>query len=340
MYKIIRFLLFCIQPETAHHLIVFVLKFLQHIPFARNLLKKYFFVRDKSLEIKVLGLTFPNPIGLAAGFDKNAELADILPSFGFGFIEVGSVTPLAQAGNLKPRLFRLPKDKALINRMGFNNKGVDAMKQCLKHRKGRGIIGINIGKNTLTLNADAASDYLYCLTELYPYGDYFVVNVSCPNVADLCGLQDEHELKKIIHPLTEYRNAQKKYKPILLKISPDLMPKQIAQMINIIQCNGIDGIVATNTTTERINLKTNRSRIKAIGNGGLSGQALTQKSLATVKYIHEQTQGKLPIIAAGGIMTEQDAVNMLNAGASLVQIYTGFIYQGSSFVKRICNAIK
>ncbi|MGL4908128.1 MAG: quinone-dependent dihydroorotate dehydrogenase [Bacteroidales bacterium] len=340
MYKIIRPLLFLIKPETAHLLIVYTLKTLRKIPFALKLLKQCFAVSDKCLETKVLGLTFPNPIGLAAGFDKNAELVDELPSFGFGFVEVGSVTPLPQAGNLKPRLFRLPKDKAIINRMGFNNNGLAAMVQRLKHRKGNVIIGANIGKNTLTPNQAAVNDYLRCLTDLYAYAHYFVVNVSCPNVAGLCGLQDEQELSKIIQPLIDYRNAQQMRKPLLLKISPDLTREQLDQMINIVQTCGVDGIVLANTTTCRDGLHTSAKRIADIGNGGLSGSPLTQKSLDMVRHIHQQTKGTLPIIGVGGIMTEQDALNMLQAGASLVQLYTGFIYQGAGFVGRICKAIK
>ena len=302
-----------------------------------GLFRRYFTVKDKRLQRELFGLTFQSPVGLAAGFDKNAEVYNEMSAFGFGFIEIGTVTPLGQKGNPKPRCFRLPQDKAIINRMGFNNKGADAAANSLKKRKRKAglIIGGNIGKNTATDNENAANDYLQDFITLYDYVDYFVVNVSCPNVTDLRKLQDKDNLTGILSGLIEQRRFQDVYKPILLKISPDLTIEQVDETLEIINKTGLDGIVATNTTTSREGLQTSAEIIEKIANGGLSGKPLTLRSLEIVRHIAEKTEGKLPIIGVGGIMTEQDAINMLQAGASLVQIYTGFIYEGPGFVKRI-----
>lgn len=340
MYKLFRPILFWFSPERIHHIIVFWLKVMHYIPGARCLLRCIFAVNDKRLNTELFGLNFPNPVGMAAGFDKNAEVYNELGAFGFGFVEVGTVTPLAQKGNPKPRCFRLPADKAIINRMGFNNNGCEAAAKNLRRKRKNGlIIGGNIGKNTLTSNEKAAHDYEKDFICLYDYADYFVVNVSCPNISNLSKLQNKAELSEILTRLTEYRRFQDEYKPILLKISPDLSFEQIDDSLQTIAETGLDGIVATNTTTSRESLQTNAERVKQIANGGLSGAPLTKRSLEVVKYISQKTEGRLPIIGVGGIMTEDDAINMLKAGASLVQVYTGFIYEGPAFVKRINRRI-
>ncbi len=335
MYKqIIRPILFLFNPETIHHLIIFKLKLLFKIPGVYSLISFIFHTRTKPVEL--FGIQFPNKVGLAAGFDKNAELVHELSAFGFGHIEIGTITPKPQTGNPKPRLFRLVKDNALINRMGFNNVGVDqAIIHLKKLKKKNVIIGGNIGKNTSTPNDKAVDDYLLCFEKLYDYVDYFVVNVSCPNISNMHHLQDKDELKKILSQLIVCRENQKKYKPILLKISPDLNTYQIDDTIAIIEELGIDGLVVTNTTVRRDNLMTDVSTIKAIGNGGLSGRPLTQRSTEMIRYISQKTNHRIPIIGVGGIMSDKDAYEKMEAGASLVQIYTGFIYEGPFLVKRI-----
>lgn len=337
MYKLFRPLLFRFQPETIHHLIVRLLRVLHFVPFARSVMRAICVRRSPALEREVLGLRFPNPIGLAAGFDKDAEVYDMLGALGFGFVEIGTVTPKPQNGNPKPRCFRLPADRAIINRMGFNNRGVQNAVRNLRHRKPGLIVGGNIGKNTLTPNEQAPCDYLKTFRALYDYVDYFVVNVSCPNVACLTALQSKESTVAILEPLKEFRQGQSDYRPILLKISPDLTDEQVDQMIEVVSECKIDGIVATNTTTSREGLKTNPERIVAIGKGGLSGAPLTERSRDMVRYIHEKTGGRLPIIGVGGVMSVEDAQAMLDAGASLVQIYSGYIYEGPGFVNRICK---
>lgn len=337
MYKLFRPLLFRLQPETIHHLIVRLLRVLHFVPFARCIMRACFVRRSKSLEREVLGLKFPNPIGLAAGFDKDAEVYDMLGALGFGFVEIGTVTPKGQNGNPKPRCFRLPKDQAIVNRMGFNNRGVQNAVKNLRHRKPGLIVGGNIGKNTLTPNDQAPCDYLKAFRALYDYVDYFVVNVSCPNVACLTALQSKESTVAILEPLKKFRQGQSDYRPILLKISPDLTDEQVDQMIEVVEECKIDGIVATNTTTSREGLKSSPERIAQIGKGGLSGGPLTVRSREMVRYIHEKTEGRLPIIGVGGVMSVKDAQAMLDAGASLVQVYSGFIYEGPGFVKRICK---
>lgn len=341
MYKkIIRPLLFKLQPETIHHVLVVAMKFCRLIPFAKTIMRWTMSYRDKSLEREVLGLKFPNPIGLAAGFDKNAEVYDVLGAMGFGFVEIGTVTPVAQQGNPKPRSFRLEQDVALINRMGFNNTGALNAVRNLRYRNPKLIIGGNIGKNTATPNQDAPQDYLTVFRKLYDYVDYFVVNVSCPNVVNLTALQSKQSTIDILNPLREFRKGQSDYRPILLKISPDLTNPQVDTMIEVVKECRIDGIVATNTTTSREGLITKPEVVAQIGAGGLSGAPLTTRSLEMVRYIHAKTEGKLPIIGVGGIMTIKQAQEMLKAGASLIQIYSGYIYQGPMFVKNICKAIR
>ncbi|MDR1225429.1 MAG: quinone-dependent dihydroorotate dehydrogenase [Prevotellaceae bacterium] len=339
MYRFLRPIFFLFSPEAVHGIVMVMLRTMGHIPGAKWLLGKCLTVKSDKLHVNVLGIDFPNPVGLAAGFDKNAVAIREIAALGFGFVEIGSVTPVAQFGNPKPRCFRLSQDKAIINRMGFNNNGVDAVANLLSYRKAGQIIGGNIGKNTLTSNGKAADDYLSCFISLYDVVDYFVVNVSCPNVSNLRELQDHSQLTEIVQKLTAHRAAQNHYKAILLKVSPDISFEQVDVMLAVIGNHGLDGIVATNTTTSRGGLTTRHQEVEAIGNGGLSGAPLTARSLDMVKYISAKTGGKLPIIGVGGIMSVEDALNMLNAGASLIQVYTGFIYNGPGFVKKICRAI-
>jgi dihydroorotate dehydrogenase len=324
------------NPERIHNITVSLLKITKYIPFFNMLMRWNYTVKSPQLERKVLGLKFKNPVGMAAGFDKNAEIYNELSDLGFGFVEVGTITRKAQKGNAKPRLFRLFKDKAIINRMGLNNNGVDRALENIRKKRRQGlIIGGNIGKNTDIDNENAPVEYEKTLLRLYNYVDYFVINISCPNVENLQNLQNAEYLKKLLGQLTEFRRFRDIYKPMLIKISPDLSFEQIDEILDVIRTIGIDGIVATNTTTSRNNLKTSAKEIKKIGNGGLSGEPLTARSLEIIRYINQKTDGDLPIIGSGGIMTENDAINMLNAGARLVQIYTGFIYNGPKFVKRI-----
>jgi dihydroorotate dehydrogenase len=336
MYKlIIKPLFFLFQPETIHHVVFKIIKFLCKIPGVSGIFKNCYLVNDKRLERKLFGLTFPNPVGLAAGFDKDAKLFDELGYFGFGFIEIGTLTPKAQPGNEAPRMFRLPEDEALINRMGFNNGGVDAAIKRLKKRKTKIIIGGNIGKNKVTLNEDAVTDYEKCFEALFDYVDYFVVNVSSPNTPNLRALQDKEPLTKLLRRMKELNALKKNPKAILLKIAPDLTNEQLDDIVEIVQNTQIDGVIATNTTIDRSNLKTNKNKVDAIGAGGLSGKPLTKRSSEVVKYLSVKSNKSFPIIGVGGIYTGKDAIEMLNAGASLVQVYTGFIYEGPGIVKRI-----
>lgn len=339
MYKlIIRPLLFQISPEKVHHLIVFLIKIGFKVPFLPQLIKRIFSIKDEKLERTVAGIKFPNPVGLAAGFDKNATFYNEFSAFGFGSIEVGTVTPKGQAGNPKPRSFRLKTDKALINRMGFNNNGVEAaIKQLSK--KHNLILGGNIGKNTLTNNDVAYKDYLECFKKMYNVVDYFVVNVSCPNISDLSKLQDQDMLEQILNELCKYRAIQEVSKPIFLKISPDLNLKQVDETLEIVQKAKIDGLVVANTTVSRANLVSSKQTVENIGNGGLSGLPIRDRSTEMIRYISKKNGEKLPIIGVGGIMSPEDAIEKLNAGATLIQIYTGFIYEGPALVKRINKAI-
>ena len=301
-----------------------------------------FSTHDKSLEREVLGIKFKNPVGMAAGFDKNAEIVGELDCLGFGFVEIGSVTPLPQSGNPKPRVFRLPADKAVVNRMGINNVGAKAViKNLHRYRTKRQIIvGGNLSKNATTFNVHAPADYERCFALLYNEVDYFVVNVSCPNVTNLTQLQDRDILTQIIDRIINVRHYRDEYKPILLKISPDLNMTQLDDILDLVREKGIDGIVAVNTTVTRDALHTPAGKVESIGKGGLSGAPLTAKAIEWVRYIHTKTQGQVPIIGVGGIMTPDDAVNMLVAGASLIQVYTGFIYNGPGFVKKILKRRK
>jgi dihydroorotate dehydrogenase len=323
------------------------LKALCSIGLIRKLIAWYFSANDNRLNTTELHLKFQNPVGLGAGFDKNAKWLRELDTLGFGFVEIGTVTPLPQKGNEKPRLFRLPKDSALINRMGFNNDGVQAVAERLKKwRSGSQstssnlIVGGNIGKNKVTSNEDAWKDYESCFKELHPYVDYFVVNVSSPNTPGLRELQEKESLRKILRHLQMINNGKARSKPILLKISPDLMQDQIDDILELALEIKLDGLVCTNTTVSRAGLLTRKDEIEKIGQGGLSGKPIRERSTLIIEYIHKKTEGEIPIIASGGIFTGAHAKEKLNVGADLVQVWTGFIYEGPAIVKKICNALK
>lgn len=336
MYKLIRpIIFFLFNGEQAHSLTMGLLKFLRYIPLSGCILRWIYNYQNPKLEREVFGIKFKNPVGLAAGFDKNGDMYNDIANFGFSFIEIGSVTPEAQPGNAKPRCFRLPKDKALINRYGINNNGVKYMVEYLKKHQPKCIIGGNLSKNTKTSNEDAPKDYEKSFAILYDFVDYFVLNVSCPNVKNLCKLQDISSLSEIIDRLLTLRRYYDDYRPILLKVSPDIPEAQLDEIIDLVLVSGLDGVIATNTTQSREGLKTSKEEVDAIGNGGLSGAPLFERSLERVKYISKKTDGQLPIIAVGGIMTPEQAYQMLQAGASLVEIYSGFVYNGPGFVKKI-----
>ncbi len=337
MYKFfIRPILFRFNPEFAHQLTMRCLRLLRKLPLARNLVRFFYKRNYPSLEREVFGIRFPNPVGLAGGLDKNADSYNELSHFGFGFIEIGSLTPKAQPGNPKPRLFRLTKDQALINRMGINNKGVLQAIRNLKTYRPQVIIAANIAKNTTSETQEQVSrDYDYAFSMLYEFVDFFVVNVSCPNVEGLTSLQDISYLSDIMDVILDKRMNMDAYKPILIKISPDISHAQVDEILDYAMRNGVDGIIAGNTTRSRDGLTTSPQKVEAIGKGGLSGAPLYEKSLAMVRYLAGKTEGKLPIIGTGGIMTPEQAREMLAAGASLIEIYTGFIYEGPGFPRKI-----
>ncbi|MGB0861701.1 MAG: quinone-dependent dihydroorotate dehydrogenase [Saprospiraceae bacterium] len=341
MYKaILKKLLFLLSPEKAHHLTVSLLKMTLAIPGISHLFRASFKVEHPSLEREVFGLKFKNPVGLAAGFDKDGKYYQAMTSLGFGFIEIGTVTPKAQDGNPQPRLFRLPKDNGLINRMGFNNEGIDAFVSRLKNgKRPEGvIIGGNIGKNKVTPNEEAVNDYKICFEALFPYVDYFVVNVSSPNTPNLRALQDKKPLTNLLSTLQTLNHKKSSPKPILLKIAPDLTDTQLDDIIEIVATTKIAGIIAANTTINRANLNTSDQEIKAIGNGGLSGAPVRKRSTEVVKYLKDKSP-ELKIIAVGGIASAADAIEKINAGADLVQVYSGLIYEGPSLIKRINKAL-
>lgn len=335
MYKIFKPFLFLLSPEKAHHFTTGLLSAACLFPGMKGLLQAIFRVNDPGLSKKVAGLTFKNPVGLAAGFDKDAKYIEQMGVLGFGFIEIGTVTPKPQSGNPKPRLFRLPKDKALINRMGFNNDGVEAAVARLKRLdKTDVMIGGNIGKNKVTPNANAVDDYKVCCQELHAYVDYFVVNVSSPNTPGLRELQGKDELLGILNAVSDVNNAMGA-KPIFLKIAPDMENAQLDDVLEVVKQVGIAGIIATNTTIDRNYLKTADSKVKEIGNGGLSGAPLTKRSTEVISYLRNNGGDQLAIIGVGGIDSPQDAVDKIKAGADLVQVYTGLIYEGPALVKHI-----
>ena len=339
MYRIIRFFFFFFSPERAHYLAADLLHFSLKIPGLKKLLHHLFVVNNVNLETKVFDVTFKNPVGLAAGFDKNASFYNDFSHLGFGFIEIGTVTPIAQDGNPKPRLYRLKSDDAIINRMGFNNGGVEEVLKNLKKRNTDIVIGGNIGKNKVTSNEDAVLDYIICFNSLYPYVDYFVVNVSSPNTPNLRELQEKEPLTKLLLSLQQENASKEKPKPILLKIAPDLTNQQLDDVIEVVETCKLSGIVATNTTINRSGLITTNDELQKIGAGGLSGKPLKSRSTEVINYIHTKSEGRFPIIGVGGIHSAEDALEKLDAGASLVQLYTGFIYEGPSLVKKINQAI-
>lgn len=340
MYKlIIRPIFFLFDPEKVHYFTFSLIRFLCKIPLVSSVFRSIYQVNDKKLERNLFGLTFKNPVGLAAGFDKNAVLYNELANFGFGFIEIGTVTPKGQIGNPKKRLFRLKDDQGIINRMGFNNDGLEVAIQQLKKNKGKVIIGGNIGKNTQTLPENYTADYLECFEGLHPYVDYFVLNVSCPNVGSHAKLNDKDYLVELISACQKLNNQQEKQKPILLKIAPDLNNQQLDEIIELVAETKIDGVIASNTSTTRDNLKASKERLQEIGNGGVSGQPIKNQSTKVIKYLADNSNKSFPIIGVGGIHSEQDALEKLKAGADLVQIYTGFIYEGPSLIKRINKAV-
>ena len=340
MYKsIIRPILFKFDPEVVHYFTFDAIKLLCKIPGIPFLIRRLFQVNHPGLERELFGLRFKNPVGLAAGFDKNALLYNELANFGFGFIEIGTVTPKPQEGNPKKRLFRLQSDKGIINRMGFNNAGLEAAIVQLKKNKKQLIIGGNIGKNTQTPTEAYTADYLECFKALHPYVDYFVLNVSCPNVGSHAKLNDKDYLIELITACKELNLEEKSQKPILLKIAPDLNTIQLDEIIELVNETNIDGVIASNTSTSREGLKASKEQLAKIGPGGLSGQPVKNKSTEVIQYLADTSHKSFPIIGVGGIHSEKDALEKIKAGADLVQVYTGFIYEGPSLIKRINKAI-
>lgn len=341
LYNLFRSLLFLLPAEKAHSFTVMLLKGTLKLPFSKYIFKRLFCVESPLLVRNVFGIDFPNPVGLAAGFDKNASCYHEMEYCGFGFVEIGTVTPVAQSGNDQPRLFRLKKDEAIINRMGFNNNGMYAAVENLKKKSPNSklIIGGNIGKNKTTLNEDATSDYIASFKVLFDHVDYFVVNVSSPNTKDLRALQEKEPLKKLLVALQEVNATFPVQKPLLLKIAPDLSNEQLDDIIEIMLSIKLDGLVATNTTTDRSDLKASAAMVENIGAGGLSGKPLEKRSTEVIRYIHDKSKGAFPIIGVGGVHSAEDAIEKLNAGASLLQLYTGFIYEGPFLNKRINKAI-
>jgi dihydroorotate dehydrogenase len=340
VYKLlIRPILFLFDPEKVHYFTFSLIRILCKIPYVASLFRSLYQVKNKKLERKLFGLTFINPVGLAAGFDKNAVLYNELANFGFGFIEIGTVTPKGQLGNPKKRLFRLKDDQGIINRMGFNNDGVEEAIKNLKKNKHKVIIGGNIGKNTETKLEDYTQDYLDVFKELHPFVDYFVLNVSCPNVGSHAKLSDKDYLLELITECQIQNNLFKIKKPILLKIAPDLNNSQLDEIIELVAETKIDGVIASNTSTTRDNLNVSKERLQEIGNGGVSGQPIKDQSTQVIKYLADTSNKSFPIIGVGGIHSAEDALEKLNAGADLVQIYTGFIYEGPGLIKKINKAL-
>ncbi|GAB2463262.1 dihydroorotate dehydrogenase (quinone) [Hymenobacter qilianensis] len=340
MYKrFVKPLLFQLDAECAHHFVFDNLKRGYRLPGSAALLRGLYDFQHPSLEREVFGLKFKNPVGLAAGFDKNADLTDELAALGFGFVEIGTVTPRAQPGNPVPRLFRLPADAALINRMGFNNDGAEAVAARLRGRRSPMLIGGNIGKNKDTPNEQAAADYIACFEALFDVVDYFVVNVSSPNTPNLRQLQEKAPLIDLLQQVQSRNQARPKPKPLLLKIAPDLTDGQLDDILLIARETKLSGLVATNTTISREGLQIAPQQVQQLGAGGLSGRPLRQRATEVVRYLHQKSDGELPIIGVGGIFSAADAQEKLDAGAALVQLYTGFIYEGPALVKRINQAL-
>lgn len=340
MYKFFfRPILFLFDAETVHYFVFRLLKFVSALPGMSLILRKSFTYSHKNLKKNLFGLTFPNPVGLAAGFDKDAKLVDELALLGFGSVEIGTLTPAPQSGNDKPRLFRLPKDNALINRMGFNNGGASAAVKRLRQRKTKIIVGGNIGKNKTTPNEKALNDYAACFNTLFDYVDYFVLNVSSPNTPGLRELQEKEPLRQLLGYVKRLSLEKPNPKPVLLKIAPDLNEQQLNDIVDILKSTNTDGIIATNTTLWREGLITGEEQLRAIGAGGLSGGPLKDRSNEVIRFLRKKLGPSYPIIGAGGVMSVQDALEKLKAGADLIQIYTGFIYEGPSIIKKINKAL-
>ena len=334
MYSLIRRILFLFDAELIHEFSVKAIKLLNLLPFSKQILRYFFLTNSKVLERDLFGLNFKNPVGLAAGFDKNAECYNEFSNFGFGFIEIGTVTPLPQPGNPKKRIFRLVEDRSLINRLGFNNKGLDEITKNLRKKRDI-IIGANIGKNFFTENKDGHKDYLKCLQGLHDFVDYFAINISSPNTKNLRQFHDKNLLRPLLESLINYNNSQSSRKPMLLKISPDIERKELDDIISLVSELKIDGIIATNTTISRDNLKSKHKN----ETGGLSGELLKDKSNDIIKYLRKNLDKNFPIIGVGGIMSAEDAIEKFKCGADLVQLYTGFIYKGPSLIKKINNLL-
>ncbi|MFN3528958.1 MAG: quinone-dependent dihydroorotate dehydrogenase [Bacteroidia bacterium] len=338
MFSLIRSILFLMLPERAHYATMHLLSVLCAFGPSRWLLQKIWPPVNDPLELA--GIRFRNRVGLAAGFDKDARFMQVFATLGFGHMEIGTVTPKAQPGNDKPRLFRLPADKALINRLGFNNKGVDYAVEMLKNRPKGLVIGGNIGKNKLTPNEEAVSDYLICFRKLFDYVDYFAINVSSPNTPNLRALQDKEPLMALLHAIQAENKLQKAPKPVFLKIAPDLTEGQLDDIVDIVLQTGISGLVASNTTISREGLHTDAGRVDAIGAGGLSGAPLQERANALMQSLQQRAGGQFPIIGVGGIMQAEDAAARFKSGASLVQLYTGFVYAGPALVRAAALAGK
>ena len=337
MYKtLLKPILFSIDPEKVHDITFFLIAIFFKFPLVKFFVSKIFSSQNHLLETELFGIKFPNPVGLAAGFDKNAKLYKEFSCFGFGFIEIGTVTPIAQEGNPKKRLFRLIKDDAIINRMGFNNDGVDKVVERLKTNKNI-IVGGNIGKNKITEISSAVNDYLICFEKLFPHVHYFAINVSSPNTENLRDLQHKESLKNLLQAIQKKNNSYPSPKPVLLKIAPDLSENELMDIVDVVVETSIDGIIATNTTTSREDLSSSEDLINE--KGGLSGKPLSNKSIDIIKFLHEKSKGSIPIIGVGGIMNPKDAIDKIKAGASLIQLYSGFVYGGPAIVKQINNAI-
>ena len=338
MYALLKKALFLLSAEKAHSLTMYLLQIGVKIPGVKNIMRNLFTISSKKIEQTLWGITFPNPVGLAAGFDKNADYLHELSCFGFGFIEIGTVTPLPQAGNPKPRLFRLITDQAIINRMGFNNKGVKSVVEQLKNRPKNLIVGGNIGKNKNTPNEKASADYIACFDALFDYVDYFVINVSSPNTPNLRELQDKKPLTALIKSVQERNKVKNIPKPLLLKIAPDLSDDQLIDILTICDETQLDGLIATNTTLSREPLKEHPEVIKNMGAGGLSGLPLADQSTEVIKFLRSKNK-KIPIIGVGGVGNMSKALEKIDAGANLIQIYSGFIFKGPTLIKKINEAL-
>ena len=337
--RIIKPLLFSLNIERAHHIVLLMLRIFGLIPGGRWLLRKCYAVEHPALEREVFGMRFANPVGLAAGFDRNGEAFRELAALGFGFVEVGTVTPRPQPGNPRPRIFRLPKDNAIVNRIGLSNRGLETAIRHLRRPHGGVIVGCNIGKNTSTPAENAPADYLKLFRNLYQYADYFTVNISCDNACREGTTHTRDHILQILNPLFDFRRGQNQYRPIMLKISPDMTDEVIDRITDVMLETPLDGIVATNGTHSREGLRTSRTTLEKIGSGRLSGAPLTRRAVEVVRRIHTRSGGTYPIIGVGGLMSADDVRAMLDAGADLVQLYTGYIYDGPGLVRDVCRAL-